>query len=81
MEGEQQVMLRRDGGRQTDLDLVAPCGVRVVMQDRATVLSFHSYSAVYRLLIKDKYAVEQYIPFPVTSIVITIRISLAQTEV
>lgn len=58
VEGEQQVVLRRDGGRQTDLDLVAPCGVCVVMQDGAMVLSFHSYSAVYRLFIKDKYAVK-----------------------
>lgn len=58
VEGEQQVVLWRDSGWQTDFDLVAPCGVRIVMQDGATVLGSHSYSAVYRLFIKDKYANE-----------------------
>lgn len=56
VEREQKVVLRRDRGRQTDLDLITPCGVRVVMQDGATVLGLHSYSAVYRLFIKNKYA-------------------------
>lgn len=58
VEYEQQVVLWRDGGWQTDFYLVAPCGVCVVMQHGATVLSFHSYTAVYRLFIKDIYAVK-----------------------
>lgn len=49
MEGEQQVMLLGDGGRQAQLGLVTPSRASIVVEDRAAVLSGHTSASVYHL--------------------------------